>query len=196
MNQRFEDLKTHLHDRIKIKKRTILGLVSLGLVVFLISATLGKQVFQQARPDLSSFIILNFAGYIFFLLMPVEALVPFFIAAGYPPLTIAILAVATAIAAQFFNYSFGYLMSSKIISDLIGEKRYEKVKERIKKYGDWTIFSFNLLPLSSPVISVAAGMVRYKLWRLIAISAIGLVLKYAILAYFAGIIWPVAGELL
>jgi membrane protein DedA with SNARE-associated domain len=75
----------------------------------------------------------------------------------------------------------GYFFSARIIDRLIGRHRYEKAEEEIRKYGNWAIIVSNTLPLSSPVISLAAGMLKYRVKDMIAYSSVGIVLRYLIL---------------
>ncbi|MFC1753834.1 VTT domain-containing protein [Thermoproteota archaeon] len=173
--------------RIKLKRKTIFGLVIVLLVIGILSITIGPEIFAGKDPALSSFFILNFAGYLFFILMPVEILVPYYLAEGHSGLLIIIGAVITAMVAQVFDYMIGYLASSNIIYDLIGRKKYNKAKKTLQKYGDWIILLFNLFPLSSPIAMMAAGMIRLKIRRVFLFSFIGLVVKYVTIVYVVGL---------
>ena len=173
--------KEYIHNHVKdakLRKRTILSLATMAIAIGIISLTLGKTIFSGQDPALSSFLILNFSGYLFFLLMPVEIMVPYYLSQGHSGLILIIGAVITAMIAQVFDYALGYLASKNIIFDLIGEKRYKKTKKTINKYGDWIIFLFNLFPLSSPIAVLIGGMLRLKFKRVMFLSFAGLTLKY------------------
>ena len=73
------------------------------------------------------------------------------------------------------------LVSDKIIDNLIGRRRYKRAEAKIEKYGNLTIFIFNALPLSSPVISLAAGMLRHNIRGTVIFTVLGLLVKYAAL---------------
>ena len=92
-----------------------------------------------------------------------------------------VVAFATATAAQIIDYYIGLSMSSTIINHLVGEKRVLNAEKHILKYGSLTIFIFNLFPLSSPVISVAAGMLKFRFKDFIIYSSAGLMIKYVVL---------------
>ena len=96
------------------------------------------------------------------------------------------LAIITAMSAQLIDYTIGYFISHRFIVDVLGEKKYEKSRKRIDKYGNLIIFLFNLFPLSSPIIVLVAGMLRYKLKNVMFYSFIGLLLKYIIIALVFG----------
>jgi len=54
-------------------------------------------------------------------------------------------------------------------------------ESEIRKYGSLTILTFNILPLSSPVIALAAGMLKYRFKDVLVFSMVGLMIKYMLL---------------
>lgn len=145
------------------------------------SLTIGRDIFYEKELSALSFAILNFSGYLFFLFMPVELAFIYYLKAGYDPWTLNMIAIATALLGQSIDYLIGFLFSARIINRLIGRRRYEKAEDEIRHYGKLAIFVFNLMPLSSPVISLAAGMIKYRLPYFLFYSAFGLFLKYLFL---------------
>ncbi|HLD00510.1 MAG TPA: VTT domain-containing protein [Candidatus Nanoarchaeia archaeon] len=177
-----------LGERIKQKirkKNVIFSLIGIFLAMALISFTVGKDLLSGKEPSLISFAIINFAGYLFFLLLPLETLIPYYIAYGYNGVTLIIIVMAVAMVAQVINFAVGYLMSGEIIHDLVGKTKFEKLHRYIEKYGAWAIFLFNLFPLASSVLSLVAGMARYSLKKLLFYSFLGLLIKYILLVYFS-----------
>lgn len=170
-------------------KRTHIDIKRLIVVVFLIvlmtviaSLTIGRDIYESNEKSMLSFAIVNFSGYLFFfLLMPVELPFIYYLRTGYDPLTLNLVAISTAMASQVIDYLIGYFFSAGIIDRLIGRKRYEKAEFEIRKYGNLTLFFFNLLPLSSPVISLAAGMLKYRVKEALFYSLAGLVCRYLLL---------------
>jgi len=131
---------------------------------------------------MTSFAIVNFSGYLFFfLLMPIELAFILYLHYGYDPIILNLVAISTALAAQVIDYMIGYYFSRGIINNFIGRRRYEKAEAKIGKYGNMALFLSNLLPVSSPVISLAAGMLKYKVKNALFFSLCGLILRYAIL---------------
>jgi membrane protein YqaA with SNARE-associated domain len=161
----------------------------LAMIVFLIilmaviaSLTIGKDIYENKQQSVLSFAIVNFFGYLFFfLLMPMELAFIYYLRAGYDPLILNLVAVATAMFSQIIDYLIGYFFSTQIIDRLIGRKRYEKAEDEIRKYGNWALFFSNLLPLSSPIISLAAGMLKYRMKDAFFYSFAGMVCRYLIL---------------
>lgn len=167
------------------KGKIIGGIVMLAAIILIVSSTLGREIMSGKQPGLWSFSIVHFAGYLFFLLMPVEALVPYYQAEGHAAMILVGLSVTTAVAAQLIDYGIGYLVSERVMGWL-GETKYTRFRTKIDKWGGWAIFAFNLLPLSSPNMLLVAGMVRFRATRAIAISASGLVVKYLAIVYLFG----------
>jgi membrane protein YqaA with SNARE-associated domain len=158
-------------------------LLTAVIAIFFISTTLGQQIYAGRSPGLGSFALIHFAGYLFFLLMPVEALVPLYQSEGHEAVTLIMLAVSTAIVAQVIDYSIGRAVSDRVMHDLIGEDRYLRFKATIEKWGGWAILLFNLMPLSSPNMLLVAGMTRYSPYRAFLFSATGLIGKYVGIVY-------------
>lgn len=169
------------------RMKRVLGLLAmLAVVVAIASLTIGRELYTGRRPDLDSFAIVHFAGYLFFLLMPVEVLVPYYLAHDHPGALLVPLAVVTAIAAQMIDYGIGFLVSDRImgaIHDFIGKKQFARAERAMHRHGQWAILVFNLLPLSSPNLLLAAGIVRFSLVRAMAYSLLGLTVKYWALVY-------------
>ena len=156
--------------------------VMIATIILIVSSTLGREIMAGRQPGLWSFSIIHFAGYLFFLLMPVEALVPYYQAEGHAAMVLVGLSIATAVVAQTIDYGIGRLLSEKVLS-MIGRKKYDRFKGRIDRYGGWAIFTFSLLPLSSPNVLLVAGMVRFNAVYALTISVAGLAAKYLAIVY-------------
>ena len=87
---------------------------------------------------------------------------------------------------QSIDYTIGFLLSSKIIDKLIGRRRFEKAENKIRRYGNIAILLFNALPLSSPVISLAAGMLKHRIKDAVIYTAAGLLIKHITLTLIFG----------
>ncbi len=167
--------------RIDYKRLTIIVFLFI-LMTIIASLTIGKDIYENNRESLVSFGIINFAGYLFFFLfMPMELAFIYYLRSGYDVVMLNMVAICTAFAAQVVDYLIGYFFSTKIIDKLIGRKRYEKAEIEIRRYGNWTLLFANLLPLSSPIISLAAGMLKYRLKEAFFYSLAGMILRYVLL---------------
>jgi membrane protein DedA with SNARE-associated domain len=113
--------------------------------------------------------------------MPVELAYIYYLS-FFSGLEMFAVAILTAVAAQLIDYFIGYSVSSTIVNNLVGEERIKNAEKYILKYGNLTIFIFNILPLSSSVIAVAAGMVKYRFSGFIIYSSAGLIMKYLLIS--------------
>jgi membrane protein DedA with SNARE-associated domain len=142
---------------------------------------LGREWYEGKNQSLFSFALIHFSGYLFFLLMPVEMAYIYYLS-FFSELNMFSVALATAFGAQLIDYFIGISLSKAIINNIVGEHRIIKVEKYILKYGNLTIFIFNLFPLSSSVIAVAAGMLKFRVKDFIIYSVAGLVVKYTVLS--------------
>ena len=165
------------------KKRFLLRLFFFLLFLALVFGFVIQRILEGYQPSLISFSLFHFAGYLFFILMPVEALVPFYLSLGHSPLLLFGLALGTALVAEVLDYVIGYLFSERLLKYVVEKKRYQRAEKFIEDYGSYTIFFFNLFPLSSSVISLAAGMIRFPFRKMLFSSFLGLVMKYFFLVY-------------
>ena len=161
--------------------RIIMVVFLFAMATTIASLTIGRDIYSEEDLSVISFAIVNFSGYLFFLFLPVELAFIYYINAGYDPWILYLVAVGTAILSQLIDFLIGYFFSAGIINKLIGRRRYEKAESEIRRYGNLTIFAFNLLPLSSPIISLTAGMLKYRLKDFLLYSIAGLLVKYLLL---------------
>ncbi len=174
-------------EKSKLKGIRLIVLVCTSFAALLIlSLTLGQDFIQGRGQSLGSFTLLHFAGYLFFLIMPVE-LSFIYCATSYSHIIILIgVAVTTALSAQSIDYWIGRTISHQLIHKYFGDQKSERAIRIIRKYGNATIFVFNLLPLSSPIICLASGMIDYRFTKVLLYSALGLLIKYTVIAVILG----------
>lgn len=169
------------HPHINLKRLIPVVLLAI-LAIVIASATVGKDIYSgTAGNNLLSFAIVNLSGYLFFLVMPVELAFIYYLHVGVDIYLLNALAIGTAMCSQLIDYVIGRSFSTRIIDRLIGRRRYEKAEAEIRKYGNIAILLFNLLPLSSPVILLAAGMLKHPLKEAVFYSFLGLLLKYLLM---------------
>ncbi len=161
--------------------RLVVVLFFATIAVLIASLTIGRDIYENKAMSMFSFAIVNFSGYLFFLFMPVELAFIFYSHSGYHPWILYSVAISTALASQSIDYLIGYFFSKGIIHKLIGRRRFLKAEAEIRKYGNLTLLVFNLLPLSSPVIALAAGMLKYRIKDALMYTSIGLLIKYLLL---------------
>ncbi|GAB1450380.1 hypothetical protein MASR2M47_04360 [Draconibacterium sp.] len=166
---------------MKRKIRIVLFIITSVIAILIVSFTLGREWYEGKNQSIISFALIHFSGYLFFLLMPVELAYIYYLS-YFSDLEMFSVGIVTAFAAQLIDYFIGLSVSSAIVNNLVGEGRIKKAEKHILKYGNLTIFIFNVLPLSSSIIAVAAGMIKYRFKEFIIYSLAGLVVKYVLLS--------------
>lgn len=154
------------------------------IAIIIVSFTIGQDIYEGRNQTLTSFSIIHFSGYLFFILMPVEMAFVYYLN-FYDEVTLVWVALVTSMTAQFIDYLIGFSISLRTVIRIVGEKKIITAKTYINKYGNLTIFFFNFFPLSSPIISLAAGILRYNLKDFVVYSFPGLLMKYIILCFIA-----------
>lgn len=150
------------------------------ITVVIASLTIGRDIYYGTRDEgLLSFAILSLTGYIFvFLFVPVEPAFIYYLTGNVNIWELNAIAIVTCMIAQTIDYTVGYMLSTKVIERFIRSEKYEKAEDKIRKYGNLIIVFFNIMPLSSPVISLAAGMLKYKKKDAFIYTLIGTILKF------------------
>jgi membrane protein DedA with SNARE-associated domain len=168
-----------IKEKHKVTLRYSLAFLFAIAAIAIASVTIGRDIYYGSRDHgLLSFAIVNACGYLFFLFMPVEIAFIYYLQGDISALALNSVAIGTALFSQTIDYSIGFLMSNRFIDNLIGRRRYLKAEKFIEQYGNITIFIFNALPLSSPVISLAAGMLRHRIRDTVVYTVLGLIVKY------------------
>lgn len=174
VKQRFKNLLTPM---------MVLRLSLIVVLVSILSLTLGRELLIAGEGSIYSFIILHFSGYLFFFLLPVEGLIPYYYSLGYSFIQLFGLAMVTAIVAELIDYGIGRLAPSNMVIHFVTERRYQKIQNFVDKHGGWIVFVFNLFPLSSSVLSAVAGVLEYNFWKWLFYSVLGLTIKYLVLLF-------------
>nr|WP_319510208.1 VTT domain-containing protein [uncultured Draconibacterium sp.] len=169
-----------MNGKIAIPKKFYFILFASVIAICLFSFTIGRELYAGKTESIFSFGLIHFSGYLFFLLMPVELAFIYYLP-FYSGFDLIATAMATAITAQCIDYIIGRLLRPRKIIELMGHKRIVKAERKIQQFGMLTIFVFNLFPLSSPVIALAAGMLRYNFRRFLVVSVLGLLMKYVLI---------------
>ncbi len=152
----------------------------LGLLVgiWILSFVLRQALTTGEATTIPLFAWAHFAGYLFFILSPVELLYAHMLTESHSVTLLFLVAIFTALLAQTIDYVIGYAFSSRVIDKVLGPRKYERFMRRIDRYGGITIFFFCLFPISSPIVVLVAGIMRYPLRWVWVFSTVGLSLKY------------------
>jgi membrane protein DedA with SNARE-associated domain len=168
-----------------MKRRWWIIILNVFVVLSIFYLMIGRSLQSHEPPDLLSFSFTIFAGYLFFLLMPVELIFIYFANAGQINLFLQVaLTVSIAMTSQSIDYLIGHSASQSFIKKLISPKRFVRANTFLIRYGHFIIFIFNVLPLSSPILCLSAEMLGFPYRKVLIFSTTGLLIKYSIIALF------------
>lgn len=162
----------------KPKIYTVLGLIAGTLIL---SLTYSDVLIEKSQTSLESFLMINFVGYLFFIIMPIEALFLYYLTESYNPITLILGATITGFFGQMVDFMLGKLIDEKHAITIVGKEKYGKIKHILHKYGKPIIFVFSLSILSSPLVTFISGIVKCD-WKMIFFYGfLGLLVKYIII---------------
>ena len=101
------------------------------------------------------------------------------------PIIIGILGGLGAGIGEITGYVAGY--SGRTI--ILGNKRYTKIQGWLTRWGSMTIFLLSIVPLFFDLVGIAAGTLRFPLWKFIVVCTAGRIILYTGLILGAAFGW-------
>jgi len=104
---------------------------------------------------------------------------------GWPgPISVGLAGGLGAAIGEVTGYLVGY-SGRGIVSK---RHAYIKIEGWLRRWGSITIFVMSLVPFIFDVVGIAAGILRYPLWKFMLLSWLGRTILYTSVALIAGII--------
>ena len=105
---------------------------------------------------------------------------------GYGPWVGGAISLFGVLVAGLIGYGIGQGAAGDRMSNLLGEERYAKLRNAVRKYGFGGVALFRVSPfLSTDAISIVAGAVGMPIRRYLAATVLGTLPLLAIVGYFA-----------
>jgi len=101
------------------------------------------------------------------------------------PVIVGLLGGAGAAIGEIVGYMAGY--SGRAI--VLRQQRYNQLQRGVEKWGAVAIFIFTLVPLFFDLVGLAAGALRFPLWKFILICWLGRTILYVTLVVLAALGW-------
>ncbi len=164
----------------------------LPVLMFLavIAITVGLFVYRdsvtrvQGLGYLGAFVI-SFAGNAT-VILPMPGLVLIFaLGASLNPVLVGLVAGVGGSVGEITGYTAGY-SGRAIVS---GHRTYEDAAGWLRRWGFWVVLLFTVTPLPVDVIGVAAGALRYPLWKFLAACLLGKSVLYTGMAVLGALGW-------
>lgn len=134
-----------------------------------VTVQLVENLFQHFVDHMSSSSLLGAfyggaIGGLFFIYLPLEVLYLNFLRTGMHPLSLGLLFLSGIFISFSINYFVGYFFAD-ISKELIGAKKFYKLKVVLNNYGGLAIFFFNATPMPAQPLAVILGVFRYDKTR-------------------------------
>ena len=101
------------------------------------------------------------------------------------PVIVGLLGGAGAAIGEIVGYMAGYSGRAIVQS----QKRYSQLERWVGKWGVVAIFIFTLVPLFFDLVGLAAGALRFPLWKFVLICWLGRTMLYVTLVVLAALGW-------
>ena len=101
------------------------------------------------------------------------------------PIIVGLAGGAGAAMGEIVGYMAGY-SGRGIVGD---NKLYERLVGWVERWGTVAIFLFTLVPLLFDLVGIAAGVLRFPLWKFILVCWLGRTLLYVFFAVLAALGW-------
>jgi membrane protein DedA with SNARE-associated domain len=83
----------------------------------------------------------------------------------------------------------GYIAGYSGRTVILGNKRYARIQGWLTRWGSMTIFILSIMPLFFDLVGIAAGTLRFPLWKFIVVCTIGRIILYTGLILGAALGW-------
>jgi len=97
------------------------------------------------------------------------------------PLAVGLAGGAGAAIGEMTGYAAGYSGRAMVVKQ---GKVYARLERQVKRWGAVTIFFLALLPLAFDLVGIAAGALRFPLWKFLLFCWLGRTILYISIALF------------
>ncbi|MFC2143525.1 YqaA family protein [Candidatus Aenigmatarchaeota archaeon] len=108
----------------------------------------------------------------FFPIPPDLLLIPLVLAAPELAIFFAVITTAGSVLGALLGYFIGIKGGRPVLLKIAGERKTQKVEDYFNKYGDWGIGIAGFTPVPYKIFTIAAGVFRHNIPRLIGVSIV------------------------
>ena len=101
------------------------------------------------------------------------------------PVMVGLVGGAGAAIGEIVGYMAGYTGRGIVENS----KLYKRLEDWVRKWGALAIFIFALVPLFFDLVGLAAGMLRFPLWKFVLVCWLGRTLLYVVFMVLAALGW-------
>lgn len=126
----------------------------------------------------------SFFGAIFFVTIPLEIIILYYISLGYNIFLIGLVSVIGGIIGLFINYLIGLVLGKKIMKFFLKDA-YDKMHDWTEKYGGFFLLIGCAFPSPIELVTVIFGTTKYSIKKFFIYTTIGRIIKVILLYFLA-----------
>jgi membrane protein DedA with SNARE-associated domain len=157
----------------------------------------GPIVSQVEKGNLLGLYCLTALGSLFFISIPSELSMLYYLSLGHNPVWVIIITVLGNLTGLSFDYLFGRIFGEGLIRFFIKNK-FDVLKGLFDKIGGGVIVAGNIIPYGTEILALTVGSMKYKFKKYIIYAAIGITIKFCgvffLKQYFTENLLPKAKE--
>ena len=139
--------------------------------------------FGEYSPSPFSLLVIGFFGGLFFFPLPQELFYAVAVKNGGPWFPLLLGVLSGFVLANVVNYVIGWKLNSLVVP-LVSPSKLYGIRRWVGRYGAWAVLVINILPVPSPLLTFALGIMRYNTTRLFLLLTVGNIIKFLIIAGF------------
>lgn len=141
-------------------------------------------IYQITRKTYLGLLYASFFGAIFFITVPLEIIILYYISLGKSIYFIGIITLIGGVFGLFMNYLIGILFGEKAMKFMLKDS-YTKMKGWVDRFGGFFLVIGSALPSPIEVACLVFGATRYSIKKFFIYNAIGRVMKIIALYFLA-----------
>ncbi len=149
-----------------------------------INAIYQHIIYQISQKTYLGLFYASFFGAIFFIAIPLEIILLYYISLGYNIFFIGAVSIIGGVLGLFINYLIGLLLGKKIMKYLFKDS-FNKMHDWVEKYGGFFLVIGCAVPSPVELVTVVFGTAKYSIKKFFIYTTIGKILKIIILYFLA-----------
>jgi membrane protein DedA with SNARE-associated domain len=138
---------------------------------------IGPIFSEVQKGSLLGLFYLTFFGSLFFISIPAELSILYYLGLGHNPALVIIITIIGNLSGHIVDYMFGRVFGENLINYFL-KNRFDGLRGIFDKIGGGIIIVGNILPFGSEVIVIVAGSIKYNFKKFLIYSVVGMTVKY------------------
>jgi membrane protein YqaA with SNARE-associated domain len=138
----------------------------------------GPIVSEVQKGSLLGLFYLTFFGSLFFISIPAELSILYYLSLGHNPVIVIIITIIGNLSGHILDYLFGMAFGENLLTFFLKGNKIYWIKGVFEKIGGLIIVIANILPFGAEIVVLVLGAIRYNFKKFLIYSVIGMTTKY------------------